>query len=67
MRGRATDSRTVARVKAAMGLMTIKGVHYVTGIPTVVLSDWKRGRRQAHVPADPTVLAAIKSIVKGSP
>ena len=53
----------IAKVKALLCLMTIKGVCHITGLPPLVVRDWKSGKRRADVEPDKAVFEAIRGIV----
>lgn len=57
----------IARAKALLELMTIKGAAHVTGIPWRTLRDWKRGRRHAGIGPDATIRERIAAICADTP
>lgn len=52
----------VARVKALLTIMTIPAVTLLTGVPQLIVRDWKSGRQKSHVMPDREFLQRIKAI-----
>lgn len=53
----------VARVKALLGVMTVKGVCRITGLPELIVRDWKTGKRRASVQPDRELLPVIAELL----
>lgn len=61
------SDRRVARVKALLTVATVKGVCRMTGLPELVVRDWRSGKRRARVQPDRQFLAMIARLTNDDP